>query len=181
MVKQIIKPVVCLTILLTAIFALSNVQAKGIAKKNLNIQTSKTVTPIDHSTDQAASHAQTAQFESSHSSTDSSDSPNTATPAIAASADKTETDFLLKKGRLDLENKDYVAAFDAFNKAVSKGSATANALLGNMYLNGLVANDLAAAINDATAFKLYSKAAEQDDADGHRTLLSPRRRHPPPP
>ena len=128
MVKQIIKPIVCLIILLTAIFALSNVQAKGVAKKNLNIQAGKTVMPID----QPTSHAQTAQFDSNKISADASDTPNVAASIVETSARRLEANFLLEKGRLDLDNKDYAAAFDAFDKAASKGSVTANALLGNM-------------------------------------------------
>ena len=89
MVKQIIKSIICLTILLTT-FALSNVQAKGIAKKNLSIQAGKTVTPIDHSTDQLTSHAQTAQFDSNKISADSSDTPNVAASIIETSAHKSE-------------------------------------------------------------------------------------------
>ena len=101
MVKQIIKPIVCLTILLTATFTLSNVQAKGVAKKSLITQAGKTVTPIDRSTDQPTSKAQTAQFDSSNGSADSSDTPNVAVHAVGASARRSEANFLLEKGRLD--------------------------------------------------------------------------------
>ena len=77
---------------------------------------------------------------------------------------------LLQKGRFELKNHRYSTAFKIFQKAAQAGSAKANALIGALYFDGRIANNLNRAANDAKAHQFFSKAAEQNDSDGQTGL-----------
>ena len=188
---------VCVSFLLlvVTIAQVSNVQAKDIGKNSTqhylkhHQQTgqhqqpqhqqaskpaSKLTTPVENSADDSAAELTFALFDPRNQVEVDLDSPDALTIAakqLANTAQISPADKLLEQGRHHLMHKDYVAAFKAFQQAEALGSANANAMLGNLYLNGFIDGDTAAsdksvATNDATALDLFSKAAEQGDADG---------------
>jgi uncharacterized protein len=194
MVKQIKKMMrktnaniaraICITFLLVS-FIPNTVLAKELAK-NLSkhkpittenkqaskIPADKDIAPTDEpaSNKQATgTHETLALFDPSNQVEVNLDRPDALVIASieqSSAALNNPADKLLKQGRQALINKDYAAALEAFQQAAAQGSANANAMLGKLYFQGLVANNLGATINDAKAFELFNKAALQHDADG---------------
>ena len=187
----------CISFLLLAatITQMSNVQAKDTGKNSTQHATkhhqqtgqnqqaqpqqaskpvNKLTTPVENSADDSAAESTFALFDPRNQVVVDPDRPDALTMAakqLANTAQISPADKLLEQGRHHLVRKDYAAACKAFQQAQALGSVNANAMLGNLYLNGFINSNIAAsdenvAPNDAIALDLFSKAAEQGDADG---------------
>ncbi len=181
-------------LLVVTIAQVGNVQAKGLGKHSTQShikhhqqagqnqpasqQANKLETPVEHSVDDSAAESTFTLFDTPKQvdiDLDGSEAVGIVAEQLASDEQIIRANKLLEQGRHDLMHKDYAAAFKAFQQAAQFGNANANAMLGNLYLNGFVKSNTAVsdknvATNDELALDLFSKAAEQGDADGQTGL-----------